>query len=353
MMGLSLSSFALLVVQSVMSGLQRNLIIRAQQIEGIGTVHPWKPGISSEDLLALRESCVFYREKNLEVLLKHQGKLSAGILHGVEHFAQTPSFQHRDTSGVILGIIMAQNLKVDYGANVQIISPAHKNLFLGEVPRVVTAKTTDFLVADAPELDAFHLWSRIGLVHNLIGNTTYSGLRIFAPCNMQKLTTWVQKHDLKYTSWEESHPSLVWSLNLEKKVMIFLFVAMCFLIAIAISSGLLIFYHYTKREMITFWVLGQEEQKIKRATLLFSFFISLFSVCLGLILATGVLLILSFTSLSILPQIFVDRNIPVAFSGEIFGYAFTIPLAISFLVNYLTLKNLLKKSDFLASLKSF
>jgi lipoprotein-releasing system permease protein len=80
---------------------------------------------------------------------------------------------------------------------------------------------------------------------------------------------------------------------------------------------------------------------------------SFFSCFCGIVLGALFLLGLKTFSPQIMPDIFVDRSIPVIFSVRSYVVAFFIPFSISMIFLRYTLKDLRYGADFISYLKSF
>ena len=158
--------------------------------------------------------------------------------------------------------------------------------------------------------------------------------------------------DASVLSWEEKNSTLVWALGLETTVMVFLFAAMTLLVSLAIISGLLIFFTKVKGDMASFWILGTEEREIFKSSRIFLFSLSFFSVTLGLFLGLGFLYGLDYFGPNIMPDVFVDRKIPVAISTRGVLLSFSIPFFISLFFANLSLKAFRKDVDYLSYIRT-
>ena len=139
-------------------------------------------------------------------------------------------------------------------------------------------------------------------------------------------------------TWEEQNSALVWALNLETTVMVFLFMAMTLLVAISITSGLLIFFDKAKIDLIGLWILGLSQRDQKKYFTWFLALVSLIVTLMGILFAVGFLLILREYGAEILPDIFIDRRIPVHFTARGVLIAFLVPFLMAFFFSFWTLK---------------
>ena len=347
LLGVAISSFALLVLQTTMGGLQNNLIQRSYQTEGLGVVQ-----FDAQELQQVTAVQAWFKtrklraipEYQLELLVRAFGRITPAVVHGLS-LAQVPEFLvDLDDKGVLIGEALSYQLRLISGERLQLISPSHTNELLGDIPRQVTATLKDSIETNVPELDRFHIWSRVELIHNLIRERTFNRFRLYGKKLPQKVVQEFKDTFPAYrlVTWEEQNASLVWALNLESTVMVFLFVAMTLLVAISITSGLLIFLDKAKIDLIGLWILGLSQKDQKTYFTWFLGLISFVVTLIGLVSAAGFLIILKNYGADILPDIFIDRKIPVHFTWQGVVVATIVPFCMSFIFSLWTLKTFQK-----------
>lgn len=329
--GLFISSFALIVLQSTMGGLQNKLMERSKAVIGRATLL-FKSDESDSKLIVLegllkKEKLNYTREYEIELLLSYQTYLTYVIVHGIDQKGFLPDFLSDQKSfEAVIPSELAYKVGVAPPENLQLISPAHVDGLLGEIPRSQTIRVDRTFSSDVPEIDLVHLWVRLPLIQNLIQAKSVNRIRIYSEANFDKLSkilpSWVQ-----FKTWEQENGTLVWALNLESTVMIFLFAAMSLLVSLCISSGLLIFFNKIKTDLSSFWILGASYDSINRSTKYFLHLMSFVSILCGLLAGLVFLYFFDHFAPEIMPDVFVDRKIPILISGK--------GLAISFLVPYL------------------
>jgi lipoprotein-releasing system permease protein len=145
-------------------------------------------------------------------------------------------------------------------------------------------------------------------------------------------------------SWEEMNGALVWSLNLETKVMLFLFISMSLLVAIAITSGLLIFYSKIRRDLMSFWILGMSQQMLLKLCLRFILALSAAVCGLGTVAGFITLKILDIYGHDLMPDIFIERRFPIDLNFNHISLSFFIPFGISLVFSYLSFLNFRKEN---------
>lgn len=355
--GLFLSSFSLLVIQGIMGGLQRGLIARSQNVHGSHLII--FEDITSSSLEELKdilrkESIPFYSELEVEVMLKHKNYVAPAKIHGINLEDERPSFlMSKDFKGLVMGSELASKIKVQFFEDVQIIAPGVTDNLMGEVPRFISESLSDYIYTELSEVDDFEVWTRVEMVQNLLRRRGINQIRLFGEVpdevlkKILELETEVPKRIL---SWEKMNESLVWSLNLETKVMLFLFVSMSLLVSIAITSGLLIFYSKIRKDLMSFWILGMSQRKILNLCFKFTLGLSAVTVVTGVIFGHFTLKVLETYGHDFMPDIFVERQLPVHLDFNHIVVSLLIPFGISVIFSYFSFANFRKENQSFVSI---
>lgn len=331
--GLFISSFALIVLQSTMGGLQHKLMERSKAIIGRATIlfktDAADPRLINLENLLDREKISYTREYEMELLLRYQTFITPVIVHGIDQLGFMPDFMAREKKfEAIMPTELAYKVGVAPPEVLQLISPSHVDNLLGEIPRSQSIKIDKTFSSDVPEIDSSHLWVRLPLIHNLIQSRTINRIRIYSDTDFSHLAKilpdWVM-----FKTWEDENRTLVWALNLESTVMIFLFAAMSLLVSLCISSGLLIFFNKIKTDLASFWILGASFDKINRSTKYFLHLMSLVSIGSGVIAGLIFLWFFDHYAPEIMPNVFVDRKIPILITAKGLMISFFVPYLIS------------------------
>lgn len=347
MVGLFLSSVSLVVVQATLRGLQDNRIDRAKSIMGDYTLSKFesiKPVINYLDNLS---QVKYNKEFELEGLVRFDGRLAPVIIHGISSRDYLPDFLggriYRDE--IYASDYISLKLRSTIMDELTILSPIYTDPFFGDIPRQKTLVHNKNIETLEPDIDEYHVWTDIRNVHYLTTERTYNTVRVYGPL------TSVDIENLKsfgsLISWEEENANLLYALSLENSIMIFLFMATVFLVVISIAGGLAIFYNRLKTDFASFWILGLSVNEIKKMGNKAIGSLSVLTLLLGN--AFGLLLVklLKVYSPNIMPQMFVDRSLPVKLSPSVFLYSFLIPAGITFVVSYISSQNYFsKKKEF-------
>lgn len=338
--GLFLSAFSLMVIQGIMGGLQHGLISRSKSINGSHLIKfpGTNPGELSELKEILRKEGIhFYSELETEVMLRKKNFVAPAKLHGIDLNDERPEFlKDKDFSGLVLGSDLAGKLKSQFMDDIEVIAPAVTDSIMGEVPRFVADSVSDYLYTEIAEVDDLEMFARLSFVQNLLRENTVNQVRIFGEINPAVLNRLMEAAPTssRHLSWSDQNQALVWSLDLETKVMLFLFISMSLLVAIAITSGLMIFYSKIKRDLMSFWILGMGQKKLMALCFKFTLILSGFTVLIGGIFGSITLMVLERFGHDLMPAIFVERSLPVQLNINNIVISLLIPFGISLIFSW-------------------
>lgn len=328
---------------------------RAKKVEGKALIS--FQDLSQEKVLQMlayvtkEKKLLALAEYQIELLLQNRTYTSPVIAHGIylseasKKIFQNSQFHDiftklQTSGGIFLGSELAYKTRSFRDRVIKLISPAHTRAFFGDLPREMSILVSESVSTNVGEVDQFHAWLPVSHVQKLIRKRNLNRLRIFSETNYENLKTELEQKfavKLHVKSWEQMNKTLVWALNLETTVMVFLFVVMTLLVALAITSGFLIFFENIRSEFVAFWILGLSTKKIDffSSTLIhfMSFFVSSLGIAVGLIF----LYFLDRYSPNIFPDIFVDRNIPVYITFRGIFLSFIIPYGIAVFFSFMAL----------------
>jgi lipoprotein-releasing system permease protein len=393
MLGPFLSALALLLIQSVMGGLQKSLVGRMQYVEGPASIEIYSPQLQEkEQLLDLWQEL-----KNLphlrkapfqliplfemEVMVENRGVMLPAVVKGLDpkYGGLIPVLAKEWTGETLVGLDLARQLKLSQHYNqITIISPSDSQALVGESPRSITTSAGGVIDSQIPEVDAVTLWTRLGVTNNLQGEMRLNRIEIHQASSSEttsqnnishsqknlifkEIRDFLKNHPLikgvgaELKTWEEKNEALVWALNLESTVMVFLFLSMSFLVATAIMSGQIIFFEGLKRDLVSFWILGATLKDIRNSAQIFIHVLSVMTVLSGIALGFLILFLLDYFGPNLLPDIFVDRKLPVDITLKGVGISFIVPYATCVGFSFYSLRNFRKHTktkNFLGYLRS-
>lgn len=350
--GLLISAFSLTVLQGIMGGLQSGLVQRSKNVLGLGSIELIDMQTNDESYLQLvdklqQEQINFVPELELELMIQHESYVSPIILHGLDYNYLVPNFlKNKDKADLVIGSDLASSLRVFFSGKVKVTSPAHTDFVFGDIPRQSVSGVSDFASSELPEIDSVHGWINISFLHNLIRSYQINKLRIYDG-DLDLVLGIIKDQsnsNITFRSWEQENSTLVWALNLETRMMLFLFIAMSVLIGICITSGFLIFYNKIKGDLASFWMLGLPKAKIMTQVYLLGQGISIIFCSLGVGLGLLFLWLIDSGNFIIMPEQFVERNIPVNFDLTSILLSFFVPYLVASIFTHITFK-VFKKED--------
>jgi len=348
--GLLISTFSLTVLQGVMGGLQNGLVGRSKKVLGQGffDVSKLSPDALEEFQKQLIEKDIkFVPELELELMVQNENYVSPAILHGLDFSIHVPRFlQHKDHQGIVLGSDLGRDLRTFFGSMLMVTSPGHVEVIFREIPLQSRISVTDFYTSQLPEIDKVHGWVRLGFLQNMIRKRMINKLRVYGEkVDNDLLREYSKNFQSPYISWEEQNSTLVYALGLETKVMMFLFMGASFLIGICITSGFLIFYNKVKIDMASFWILGLSKEKLFKLVYSFGQSLSIIFCLLGVVLGILFLILLDTNHFILMPEHFVERNIPVKLDFIHWVVAFIVPYFVASVFTHLTFR-VFKKENY-------
>lgn len=353
--GLFISAFALIVLQSTMGGLQHKLMERSKAVIGRATIL-YKTQTSSETLAVIEKilkdkNIKYTREYEIELLLRYQTYITPVIVHGIDQKGFVPPFLAKEKFEAEMPMELAYKVGVAPPETLELISPSHVDELLGDIPRSQSVRIDKTFSSDVPEIDMYHMWVRLPLVQNLIQNKMINRLRLYSESDSEALKSSLPK-EARLLTWEDENRTLVWALNLEATVMVFLFAAMSLLVSLCISSGLLIFFNKIKTDLASFWILGAGHEQINRSTKYFLHLMSFLSILSGVLAGLLFLYLFDHFAPEIMPDVFVDRKIPILITGKGLLVSFLVPYGISFFFVKFALAQFNRDHDFLSHVRS-
>ena len=354
--GLFLSAFSLMVIQGIMGGLQHGLVSRSKSIHGHHLIK--FPGTDPEALndmkeILRKEGVPFYSELETEVMLRHKNFVAPAKLHGIDLTDERPEFlRDKDFSGLVLGSDLAGKIKTQFMDDIEVIAPGVTDSIMGEVPRFVADSVSDYIYTEITEVDELEMFSRLSFAQNLLRENAVNQIRIFGELDpaLEKRLMEAAPPSARHQTWADMNQALVWSLNLETKVMLFLFISMSLLVAIAITSGLMIFYSKIRRDLMSFWILGMGQKKLMSLSFKFTLILSGLTVVIGGIFGTVILRVLENYGHDLMPDIFVERNLPVQLNFNSIVISLLIPFGISLIFSWFSFAYFRKENQSFVSI---
>ena len=327
-----------------MGGLQGKLIERSKRVLGSATLtllNSEGVDTSKIDELFLKHKISSSAEREVELLLKNGNLVTPVIAHGVE-LNHLPLFlKGQEFRDLLIPQDIAFKLNLSVGKQSRLIAPGTVDTVFEDIPRMATLFVDGIISTDVPEVDMYHIWVRSTLIQNLIKKHGNNKWRLYGDFDVDQLkadfASTPLASQIQIKTWEEENNTLVWALRLETMVMIFLFVAMTMLVALCITSGLLIFFDKIKKDLVSFWILGSSKKKLTFSAFAFLNMMGFVTVGLGIVFALVFLWGLDRFGGNIMPEVFIDRKIPIHITMKGVFISFGVPFLISMIFSWLSL----------------
>jgi lipoprotein-releasing system permease protein len=363
LLAIFLSSFSLLCIQGIMNGLQGTMKDRAKIYSGNFTLYPknkkgWNlQEVESIKKVLLKKSISSFEFITFDVLLKNNTKIYPVKINGFNPTNKPLFLENLNLSGIILGRDLAYNIGTHLNSKLMFISPVHSNSLMGDRPRVVSDIVSDIIVTNSGNIDEIYSWVRSSLVFNLSRKKNYNKMSLYTQSSITKndITKLLMDQNISnfnINSWEDENKTLVWSLKLETTVMVSLFSITCLLISVTISSAFNVFLDKIKKDLISFWILGANPNKLRRSLLLFINIIILIFILIGNLFGGVLLYYIHNYGGNILPGVFVDRSLPVRLNTISILFSFLYPYFVSIITTYFSVLSTFKQNSIFGTNKN-
>jgi lipoprotein-releasing system permease protein len=352
--GLFLAAFSLIFLQSTMSGLQNKLMDRSKRVIGHYVLQ-----FDDSAKVDLQQALNFLQdhkinyvlEYEIEALLRFRESIVPVVLHAVED--RVPFFDER-LQDLIVPFDLSYKTRVSFGDRVELIFPGLVDSFLEDIPRSSLMTVQELFGTDVPEIDGLHVWCQSNRLFNVLRHKSFNRLRLHQQVS-QELQHQLQNllpAGAKLLSWNDQHPTLVYALKLEAFMMAFLFAIMSLLVALAIVSGLLILWNKLKFDMASFWILGASKDNLATAPKVVVILIAIVPTLFGLGAGFLALHILSRYGGNFMPDVFVDRNIPVVITLRSVLISVLVPMSMAIIFGMAALRSFYKQLHFVDLVRS-
>ena len=336
---LAVSIAGLLIVISVMSGFGMSIRDRLLQEEPHLVV-------STQKISSLKKTLSKYRLNNhinivrpfetQDVILKTaSGEFSGAVAKGyTRRYFDSANLK----SSVHLGMELASQLDLYEGDSI-FITPAETLLL---PPTEVTAPDkvmiSSLIIPSHESINNKTILYQIGSIPSLKENSSLEkGVEIFLkkPDQYYRVQKIIEKAGYTVTSWSERNSALFFALKVEKGIMI-IFLSLASLIAsFSIASMLQLLIRQKRKDIEILMVMGHPNSKVKNLFTLIAFSMSFIGVFIGSILGYIICLFLKYTSIDLLPDIYIDRKIPVEISMDFFLIVFSLACLLAYLASWM------------------
>ena len=335
---LAVSIAGLLIVISVMSGFGISIRDRLLQEEPHLVV-------STQKINSLKKTLLKHNLKNQinsirsfeiqDVILKtSSGEISGAVAKGYtkKYFKYSES-----KSSVHLGMEIASQLRLFEGDKV-FVTPAETLLLPPtEITPPDQVTISSITLPSHSSINNKTIFYQIGSIPSLKKNSSLeNGVEIFLknPDQYQKIQETIKNEGYVVKSWSERNSALFFALKVEKGIMI-IFLSLASLIAsFSIASMLQLLIRQKRKDIEILMVMGYPTSKVKKLFTLIAFTMSFIGVFIGSILGYIACFILQHASIDLLPDIYVNRKIPVEISLDFFVIVLLSACLLSYLASW-------------------
>lgn len=377
--GIGVGVFALIIVNSIMNGFHGAIRERLLKVEPHLVVkfeRRQQDGVDRReallDSLRSRQDTRAYLLEQQDVMIRtSEGIFSGAVAIGLDkeplhkmlkdiggEMRENPVSMSQDSNKgeIYVGKDLAYTLGLYEGDEVLIVPPESLLTPTGDIPVFEQALVRGIISTSVADIDAKNLYYIRGksLARLRKSNSFSEGIeiRLKDPMNYSGLMSELTKDGWKVESWVDRNSTLFFALKVEKTV-IAIFLALSTLIAsFSIITVLTLLLAQKKREFGVLIALGIS---IKRARLIFSnvgLMLAGVGLGAGLILGTGISLILQKWPLDVLPDnIYYDTRITAQVDFTMVAFIFIGSIFVAFFSAWIAATQILK-TDPISGLRS-
>lgn len=329
--------------QGLLGGVQEIRLFETQDLIITNSDREFTGGIGRGYLKQDLKKLIIKREKKYFEKMNSYFELN---LDEQEVAAQS-SFKNLSPS-VYMNFELAQQLSVFRGDEITLLPADSLLLPPSVIPLIEEARVASILYTTESSILTNSFLYEIQSFPSLQNTPSLSyGVEIFLKNPDQYLTYQSALKDFnnfRVQSWSDRHSSLFFALKIEKMMMI-LFLTLAALIAcFSISAMISLLITQKRKDIGALMTMGWSAQKVKRLFTMISLLISAIGVLGGALLGYLTCLLIKYTEINILPDIYHDRKIPVEINPETFLFVCLATLALAFLSSLLPIHRLATSS---------
>lgn len=330
-LGIMLGVATLILVTSLMNGIREEMLANFLGMDGEVTVYPYDKALQGKEALltdirsvaGVKQAMARIEGQVMVTATPQQGRAASQALgaqvYGIEgadiaarkRLAQAidPSVAQAFSAqgGVIIGARLAENLGLQAGDEITLISPQGRATFAGMVPRIKSYPIAGTFTLGMHALDSSVVFmpygdavSFFGLATPDVGADVASAIEIngASPQDAEALAQRIAQHTggkYRVYDWEKAHASVFAALAVQRNVMIVILALIIVVAAFNIISGLIMLVQGKGKEIAILRTMGATRGMILRIFLMAGMGIGVMGTLLGLVL--GLLAALNLESL--------------------------------------------------------
>lgn len=307
--GITIGVATLIVVMSVMNGFRYELVNRILGINAHLSVYSRYGQISNyQELMKKIEQIKGVKYVNpiveSQVMLSANNKNIGGLAKGIlvadlknkKLIADNVSYgsieKLSDLNSIIIGSAIADNLNLNIGDKIKLISAETNKTIIGAIPRIKTYQVAGIYESGMYEYDSstVFLSFKMAQIHFRLPEAA-SAIEIFVndagnmgELNHQLKSLLADHHDLYLLDWQQSNAAFLDALKIERNVMFLILALIILVAAFNIISSMIMLVNDKSKNIALLRSLGMSKSAIMRIFLICGFAIGAVGTMLGLVI---------------------------------------------------------------------
>lgn len=352
--GLTIGVASLIIVMSVMSGLNRNIRQRLLRFEPHLAMTLTKENTFEQIKKILEDPAV--RDKVQEVHVSEQmdvlvrtvdGTVSGGQLRGLPTSTIESLPKRQDMKGIVLkegevfmGLDLARMLGVYEGDRVNLVAPESLLLAAGQFPAIEKVTVRGFFNTQVQDYDNQTIvFDQKNKLKKLAGSK--SAVRVLNvylknPDRAAAVAKVFHDRGVNIETWFERNSSLFFALKMEKLAMAFFLSLATLITAFSIVMVLVLLVSQKKKEMAILMAMGMSWRRVRFWIAQMGFWISVGGVFAGAFIGTVISWLIDRYPIRLLPDIYIDSTLPADISVSLVVETLIGALVLSLFVSWLS-----------------
>ncbi|CAG7591277.1 MAG: lipoprotein-releasing ABC transporter permease subunit [Candidatus Midichloria sp.] len=302
LVGIALGVATLIIVMSVMSGYEVQLISKILGINGHITISSTQGDIRDFRDLQKKISHIEHIHYVAPIIMaqaminSESGKSKGVLVRGIDgkYLERKPAMgsltsinefnSYKNNEGILIGEAMAREMGVDIGDYVKLIAPKVENLAFGMVPRIKTFKVVGTFDVGMYEYNSNSIFMPLQYAQLFFDHSaTDLEIVIDHPQHLELVKRELNSiigDELSIIDWTAANQSLVAALRVERNVMFFILMLIILIAAFNIISSLIMLVQDKKKSIAILRTIGMKKTSILR----------IFMICGSIIGITGTFL---------------------------------------------------------------
>ncbi|MDJ1407637.1 MAG: lipoprotein-releasing ABC transporter permease subunit [Candidatus Midichloria sp.] len=306
LVGIALGVATLIIVMSVMSGYEVQLISKILGINSHITISSTQGDIRDFRDLQKKISHIEHIHYVAPIIMaqaminSESGKSKGVLVRGIDgkYLERKPAMgsltsinefnSYKNNEGILIGEAMAREMGVDIGDYVKLIAPKVENLAFGMVPRIKTFKVVGTFDVGMYEYNSNSIFMPLQYAQLFFDHSaTDLEIVIDHPQHLELVKRELNSiigGELSIIDWTAANQSLVAALRVERNVMFFILMLIILIAAFNIISSLIMLVQDKKKSIAILRTIGMKKTSILRIFIICGSIIGITGTFLGAII---------------------------------------------------------------------